>query len=161
MRGWVDMGSGGERVYFQVMTDKELRSIDLWIAEHLFGFSGAVEVARGRSLKGVKDEKDWHWAWRKSPESQYNYTSYVLRDGARLYLGKPFEIYFSPYYTLNPAAAMMVLEKCGEKTVQSECMYVGKIDDEWQVGLAELHTEAVAKTLPLAIALFAKALFSK
>lgn len=68
---------------------------------------------------------------------------------------------FSP--TTDPAAAMAVLEKIVEETeAMPDSIYIGKVGTEFMVGLDGV--EAVAETLPLAIALFArdaKKLFTK
>lgn len=62
-------------------------------------------------------------------------------------------------YTTDPALAMEVLQKCLEKTEQEECIYIGKTGNEFLVGHA-LEIEACAETLPLALAEFAKKLFT-
>lgn len=66
-----------------------------------------------------------------------------------------------PQYTLDPAAAMMVLEKCLEKTEADDLSYIGKVGDEFIVGHEPLKNETIADTLLLAICLFAKKLFEK
>lgn len=67
-----------------------------------------------------------------------------------------------PHYTTDPAAAMQVLQKCSCETTNIEIDF--RDGDTFAVGTyrrAGGIKEAEADTLPLAIALFAKALFSK
>lgn len=119
------------------MNDTELRELDAWIAEHVMGWTI------------FKTTDDWHKAG--SPTSR---TIQVLDQTPH------FDI---PKYTTDPAAAMMVLEKCGsENTI---AIYFGT-DGVWHVEHENIYEDRVdfqakAETLPLAICLFAKQLFSK
>lgn len=70
------------------------------------------------------------------------------------------DIHIWPHYTTDPAAAMIVLEKCLERTKDDPCLYIGKLDSEYLIGSEIIGVEGCSKTLPLAIALFARELFS-
>lgn len=132
------------------MTDKQLRELDAWIAEHVMGW---------KRVEKFVDLSSSHFNVRDDGE--------VLAYGWPENLG----ITFAP--TTDPAAAMAVLEKCAEKAYA--CIQktrpgdstldrvhghynVRKLD---RTGMWEPGIIANAKTLPLAICLFAKKVFAR
>jgi hypothetical protein len=156
------------------MTNKELRELDAWIAEHVIGMLFYWKVAGWTTdMSGF----DWkmvlalppeggigkHWKGcagetRKATDCE---VAIAKHDG-------DFERHFSPY-TTDPAAAMMVLEKCVENSnmpVEIDRKRDSKIG-HWRLetGVMSKGLLAIAphehNTLPLAICLFAKKLFSK
>jgi len=112
-------------------TPEELRELDAWIAEHVMG------LVRHPCWY---THEHWEGVWR-------------VPDGT-----KGFNK-FRP--TTDPAAAMAVLEKCAEvesPVSVATCFEAGT----WSVFVGGHWDEKrSAETLPLAICLFAKALFSK
>lgn len=129
------------------MTTQELRELDEWIAEHVMEYRWWFDVL---ALECMLCRPDETWPERK---------------GFKLHDGKPFGAkdfsdlsLFKP--TTDPAAAMMVLEKCISGAGRSA--FLTKTSDGWIVGFATGKSlSAFAETLPLAICLFAKQLFSK
>jgi hypothetical protein len=121
------------------MTDKELRLYDTWITEHVMGC---------RLVDMLRDLKDF--TFLKSDDS-----------GILLLLPRSKKLIpFSP--TTEPAAAMMVLEKCAEK--HGTQINILKQDGKWvvwQQGFSSYKEDYAAETLPTAIVRFAKQLFSK
>lgn len=140
----------------KTLTEKELRELDAWIAEH------------------SKEYPDYHielnvfclrlLGWKLiRPRSKFGpVLEGVLHGG---------EIYFScPFVTRENDSAMQVLQKCAEKLFDS-CegtnICISKSVDGWIVD--EITTgqdygtliASTAETLPLAICLFAKQIFSK
>jgi hypothetical protein len=132
------------------MSSAELRELDAWIAKHVMGCELEKEIGF-RYNDGTE-------SWGNSPEyTVQKFNKYKSEGIADCLLERPNTYEFQP--STDPAAAMMVLEKCGTKTEPHECMYMGMIDGEWIVGHSAV--EASASTLPLAICLFAKQLFEK
>jgi Phage ABA sandwich domain len=118
------------------MTTTELRKLDAWIAEHVMGW-----------LRVNSNEKLDH-------PQRFN----VLPD--RILIGQNMGhriIEYSP--TTDPAAAMQVLEKCitGNTSIAINHGTTGW----WVTDCDKKKNYAIAETLPLAICLFAKKLFSK
>lgn len=116
------------------MSQTELRELDAWIGVNVFG---KKEISQGDPPPNRGTEDD--------------------------YFVKQF-IHFSrslPHYSTDPAGAIAVLEKCARKVDQisiTQCL------DMWGVCEGNGNNEApvsegTAKTLPLAICLFAKSLF--
>lgn len=117
---------------------RELRELDAWIAEHVMG---------------------WHWLVNSSK------TRFIREfDGDRAAGSEPLWIHWDetlPRPTTDPAAAMLVLEKCMTYSA-NQFIY-------WQRGgnhiVSMQHwngdSSIESDTLPIAICLFAKALFSK
>lgn len=130
------------------MSDVELRSLDAWIAEHVMGYEERQSY-RGSSV--IKGETFWVVAGRAA-------TSPAFKGQHRF-----------PEFSTEPAAAMQVLEKCGDGQLSrggetDMCIrksVSGWIIDEITTGedYGMLKT-ATAATLPLAICLFAKKLFT-
>ena len=120
------------------LTDKELRELDAWIWTHVLG-------------------------WVPFREEEYPHRNgYALGDDT----GEKCLECDMPQCSTDPAAAMQVLEKCavelggeGERACAVEWL---PMEEEWRI--IETDTpdgvRAQAKTLPLAICLFAKELFS-
>jgi len=127
----------------KTLTDKELRELDAWIAEHVFG---------------------WH---RQSFENGYLRQNLLVENKFRADKYRrhgwhnDVEVLDTfPKFSTDPAAAMQVLEKCIEK--EPNGIVCGNLKGQW---CATTHgwggAFCEAETLPLAICLFAKQLFSK
>lgn len=143
------------------MTDKELRALDAWIAEHVMGFRQTFNpddhTTDGATLF-------WH---RKEPgkkEVVLVGRAYAHRGLTREYGKEIFSHSWSTYEpTTDRAAAMEVLEKCAEKIsfANIEIFCTHNAAPKWNIakeGCADLHE---APTLPLAICLFCKAIYEK
>lgn len=125
------------------MTDKELRELrelDAWIAEQVFGW---------HKFKPHRINNAFCTVCRKeSGEAVDHYNAAFVMVSTTL-----------PRYSTDPAAAMLVLEKCAGRvgdTIRYRTLHGGH-------GLSchELPFVVKAATLPLAICIFAKQLFSK
>lgn len=113
-----------------IMSEKELRELDAWIAEHVMGWVRASEIENAREGKSFFAGQTRTWAR----------------------IGKPF----SP--TTDPAAAMQVMERC----IHTDDVVIYKTVNEKYGVRSDITDMAIdAETLPLAICLFAKKLFSK
>lgn len=128
------------------MTNEEMRELDAWIAEHVFG----LELVQEKDLTPFTGLK----------ERQF----FVFQNGVYQY-GSPY--YKKLGYTTDPADAMLVLEKCAEKcgAMTNPCtIEIQHEPDFEEVPWAVSHDRTLmageAKTLPIAIAKFAKALFT-
>lgn len=67
-----------------------------------------------------------------------------------------------PAYSTDPAAAMTVLEKCAERLGNYSVQIIGSPKHGYSItGSGERMEQCFADTLPLAICLFARALFEK
>jgi len=124
------------------MTPTELRELDAWIAEHLFGLKANIRLLG-------------------STETAIGFTTnpYFLEGGHEIEAIKQYCA--APNYTTDPAAAMMVLERCYEKSPQlSFCTC--KSPYGYKFWLPNNYSIALnAETIPLAICQFAKNLFEK
>ena len=126
----------------EAMKGTELRKLDAWIAEHVMGWRLVKDTGKMRK------------------ENDFIVHGYVLRfQGAGLSL-------FSFAPTIDPADAMMVLQKCALKVPGRIHIYPPQGGCEnWMLSDCEAHREnqhsALAKTLPFSICLFAKKLFPK
>jgi hypothetical protein len=134
------------------MTEKEMRELDAWIFEQVIG--GAVALC-SKYCPTCR-------------ESKVSDTGKCLQCGSNLH-------WDFPHYTTEPAAAMMVLEKCAECAVLNghfklPVSIMRRGDLKWVVSENcedvdlenDRHIVVVeADTLPHAIALFARQLFSK
>jgi hypothetical protein len=67
----------------------------------------------------------------------------------------------APPYSTDPAAAMEVLRKCAEKVAVKIRRQVHTVDKRWCVYVDNTDIESFEYTLELAVASFAKKLFSK
>jgi hypothetical protein len=147
------------------MTTTEQRVLDAWIAEHVMGWTWWRFRVLRKSGHGydrwqqlIPPHETWHrnpkWGGIPQPQGEGRY----LENRTDLSIFKP---------TTDPAAAMMVLEKCLSvvgTTVHLErrTRQQGFKKDEFCIWFAGKYGEAIkAETLPLAIVLFAKKLFSK
>ena len=119
------------------MTEKELRKLDAWIAEHVFEWT---DIEFFQPPCDVMEEPNLPF-WRGVQKACLLWQSV-------------------PCFTTDPAAAMMVLEKCFEK-------YYGIVinfepnSKTFVCWYGHPVVGTYAETLPLAICLFAKKLFSK
>jgi len=153
----------------KTLDEKELVELDAWIAEHVFGQA---------QMFGIKKRGYWYLpdahgytnrqseAWRLTLEEA---KKHECPHGGRDERVTVCEI-DTPRYSTNPAAAMQVLEKCLEKAGCDVTFFkstdklghyrVFKIAD---IDLAKTPVVdfVEAQTLPLAIALFTKQLYSK
>lgn len=122
------------------MTNEQLRELDAWIAEKVIGRKSVAKISM------LDDDSTFHY--RKDIGEVF-----VHHAGNNVR-------YFHP--TSDPAAAMMVLEKCIEKT-QVELTTVAS--GEYRIrDLAATRGEyftTFEKSLPLAICLFARELFKE
>lgn len=118
------------------MNEKELRELDAWIAEHVMGWRG-IEWFQPDSPR-LAD---------RQPKGFYR----SVVNGVCVAI---------PAYTTSPADAMMVLERC-QKHGTTLALNLGSSGQYWVSDCDKKARYAVAETLPLAIALFAKKLFSK
>jgi|ERR1035437_1173552 hypothetical protein len=119
------------------MKDKELRELGAWIAEHVMG-------------------------WKIHRRNTAHYVEANKINDIDYFVAAPHD--WSP--TTDPAAAMMVLENCVEKLSSFDvCIWKGATSPFWFCGERENTRDITrfskAETLPLAICLFAKKLFSK
>lgn len=112
------------------MSEQELRELDAWIAEHVMGCKP--------KFKRYASHSDW--------ECECPLFSH----------GKEHLDHGVSDYSTDPAAAMQVLEKC----VADSEGYQIHIDDGYSVSWGKDGCSANGETLPLAIALFAKKLFT-
>lgn len=123
------------------MTDKELRELDAWIAEHVFGWS-RWNFNNGYTAHNYLDQTN-------GQANKYRKHGFV--DGLTL-------LESFPKYTTDPAAAMEVLKKCCEHPYYPFGFAVAfskGFPNPW------VCETATAETLELAICLFSKKLFSK
>lgn len=128
------------------MSEKELRELDAWIAEHVMGWH-KVKTGDNKSLCSVCGngfgERHKHYV----PDFHSSTTGSV------------------PFYHSDPAAAMQVLEKCVNELCeqdQEETVSVGMEVPYFVVEKTNTSKSmrVEASTLPLSICLFAKQLFS-
>ena len=123
------------------MTTQELRELDAWIALNVT-----------KTLRKLSDEEyaaivAWCEEANKDPHPNLELTTPRRYEGSCL------------KYTSDPAAAMEVLEKCA-KQVGNVIEIFGNNKDGWVVSGKNDAWESDADTLPLAICLFAKKLFT-
>lgn len=126
------------------------------------------------SLNAYLAERVLGWTWFKyTPKDSHDYQGCrTLADRPHRFLVKakgdeplaPDAFYNIPRPTTDPAAAMTVLEKCaeGESVSLSRAFHSNEQADLYTVRngcLGDVY--ATAETLPLAICLFAKKIFSK
>lgn len=129
------------------MTAEELklRESEAWLAEHLFGWTD-IELYRPPPEEEDRDGRRFH------PPAFFR----AMRDGFWREV---------PHYSTDPAAALEVLEKCAEKIKARDAVAICQLDgtEGWRVTNANMidsKISAEALALPLAIAKFAKQLFS-
>ena len=139
------------------MNDTELKELDQWIAKHVMG----EKLMFGVKKRGMWYRPDAHGytdrqseAWRLTFDEAKKHE--YLRGSADERV-TVCEI-LTPRYSTEPAAAMQVLEKCGEK-LGGAIVAIQRMDAPYEPGW--VVNGSYAPTLPLAIALFAKQLFSQ
>lgn len=120
------------------MTEHELRELDAWIAEHVMRL---VLCQRAPAILTPN-------------EFVLSIPSKIVR--ARI--GNGSTINFSP--TTDPAASMQVLQKCAERGAWPDFTLLRHTPPQGKWVFEYDGEEIVCDTLPLAIALFAKKLFS-
>lgn len=132
------------------MNEKELRELDAWVGTTLFGYV---------RIKKVPDPTDN----RQISGSLYSPQGITHDCNQESYI---------PSYSNNPSDAMDVLEVCAKKRTESWSEYrpdatliIHAPREEWEnqwivASDAECSIEAKGDTLPLAICLFAKKLFT-
>lgn len=139
------------------MNDKDVLELNTWIAEHVMGVKPAIESA------AMSKDRKGYALWEKPGISREIVKDFCERTPEYDYVEN--KIY--PNYSKNPAAAMQVLEKCAEKLDGFEVsigLHVYKASEPARFMVCSSnHREfqSIAETLPLAICLFAKKLFSK
>jgi len=130
------------------MNDNELRELDAWIAEHVMK---SKPIIQARALN--KDETGMALL-----EDDFVTRGIVKEfcDSHKEYHYKECEVF--PHYTTDPADAMQVLEKCCQN--YGMC---GIVRVAYSKGFVEpwVCEHEKSETLPLAICLFARKLFSK
>lgn len=124
------------------MIEKETSELDVWIAEHVMG-------------------------WKKCKLGQIEAEGQFAAQGSEIFIHDRGNYVKTFHPATDPAAAMMVLEKCAEKVEQNQGVSIVALPACFQVSRAtsvdyepddySLHSES--PTLPLAICLFAKELF--
>ena len=124
----------------------ELRELDAWIAEHVMGWRRVQSAESHRTEEIVsRVEGDglcsFNEPWQPQPGG-------VFFQQWR---------YFIP--TTDPAAAMMVLEKCAKK--QAVNVWYSTVHKQWAAADSGCFHTQYAETLPLAICMFAKKLYGK
>lgn len=139
------------------MTTQELRELDAYIAEHLFGFKWGHFGFVKNGLPDFEREPIY-----LLPPSRFDGSTHSGHgrefprdkvDGWKYRGGNNLV----PLYTTDPAAAMQVLEKCAEKVAILDFITLAKGPDGWLV--ASCLAQAEAETLPLTICKFARELF--
>lgn len=137
--------------------EQELRELDAWIAEHVMGTKNMFGLKKRGfwyrpNAHGYTDRQSEAWQLPFEEAKKHEYPHGGHDDRVTVC---EIEI---PSYTSNPAAAMQVLEKCAEKTTVA----LNQGTTGWFISDCDKKLRfAVAETLPLAICLFAKKLFSK
>lgn len=121
------------------MNHTELLELDAYIAQHVMGWTAALSF-RGLGLGGGQ--------FYKHPDKTIR-----VRDRSATV------VVFAP--STDPAAAMAVLEKCITKTPHTICFGHGDGFCIYLGGQFGRRPTGDAPTLPLAICLFAKQLFSE
>lgn len=123
-----------------------MRELDAWIAEHVMGYRW-YKFSDGVFQLEVPGD------WQKRHGG-------IQVDRPT---GTEIDATSAPKYATDPAAAMQVLEKCCKQTafpisigVKFGGWYCGQFKD-----LAGAASATTSSTLPIAICLFAKKLFSK
>ncbi len=126
------------------MNEKELHELDAWIDGHIFGVKKCHHIHTKRLKNSFLKVQclDCHGAFRDEGGT--------VNNGLRR-------------YTTDPAAAMMVLKKCLARfdNESDDAIMIALVNGKPIVCSNEIQQGREAETLPLAICLFAKQLFSK
>ncbi len=124
----------------RIMTEKQLRELDAWIAEYVFGWSDIKMENAPNEVSSLKPP------FGRSP---VGYSQL-------------------PHFSTFRMDAMLVLERCVQEISWNRIVSIGTTSDgDYFINYSdsEPNSEAFcaceAETLPLAICLFAKQLFSK
>lgn len=148
------------------MTNEEMRELDAWICEHLFGYvftdspDDFTATSEGQFYKHTtKGAQGWRVVASKAYKKQFAPA------------GKPYAHSWSNFQpTTDSKLALEVLKKCAEVYHEVICIYQCPTSNEWEVSANVFHGEGegeprdiimTAPTLELTIALFAKELFRK
>ena len=124
------------------MNDMEMRELDAWIAEYVFGWN-RQRFNNGHVRHNIlvpekfRADKYRKHGWNKGVELIDNF----------------------PHYTTDPAAAMDVLEKCAIKSGYGLTV-IPQSNGMW-FACSNYANEAFGETLNIAICLLAKKLFTK
>lgn len=126
-------------------TETELRSLDCFIAVNLFGWDMTRKGWCASALRDCKENMDVGFP----PES--------------IHLKSCVQPHIVPHYSTNGADAMKVLERCIDRADAVLLAHLNQMTipaaPKFCVNGADINEGA--ETLPLAICLFAKALWSK
>lgn len=131
------------------MTDSEMRELDAWIAEHVFGYRWfAFEGGKGNRFCDLQIP------------STFQERHGGIQCDAPL-VGYERDIGGVPRYSKEARPALEVLEKCFDKVGLIDAHRVKCGEFNFCIGATYVtDSEVEAKTLPLAICLFAKKLFA-
>lgn len=140
------------------MSDTELRELDAWIAEHVMGWT---VKSRTSPHSGSSREHFW-FEPGNDIEPKYRGLTYTMSPSGNV--GGERCAPEIAHYTTDPAAAMWVLEKCCDDAPNA--VEIIHEFNPWEVRTRKSNKpgdflEVHAETLPLAICLFARKLFSK
>lgn len=134
------------------MNEAELRELDAWIAENLFGWAWfervnreGIDIVFRKALFPPDDEKHIRWnliGFAPAKEETQRFSDWDKCGSARGENGFSKEPRGVPYYTTDPAAAMEVLHECWKKDRNATAEFIRNNEPT-----------------PLSIAKFAKALF--
>lgn len=149
--------ASNENKTVETMSEKELRELDAWIAEHVFNYVWARDTAWIRSdfPRGSMFRKGTKCLVEKVCKE----LSWSKLTGGEAFA--PDRYHHVPHYSTNAAAAMMVLEKCLSKVRDLTMAEYEDLESFNGYRVYGRSGEAIAETLPLAICLFAKKLFCK
>lgn len=126
------------------LTPEQHAELNAWIAENVIGL---VSIGQDAEMQERWLPKEIHAVIKRiSYEELSNHFLYEI-----------------PEYATSPADAMEVLEKCAEKVSDAIRYRVNYNRPDGKHGFScfEIPQVVAAETLPLAIVLFAKALFEK
>ena len=126
------------------MTTEEMRELDAWIAEHVFGY-----------IKQNVNYPEAHWNELSLPDLDGNYISEGWVQGWE------FRDVNIPFYSTQASAAMGVLKKCAENLIRG--ITINQNEGKWIIQAQNnyIGNLEMSETLELAICLFAKQLFSQ
>lgn len=150
------------------MNDKEMRELDAWVAEHVMGLPPCYVVIKRGLFYRLGDRG---YTSKMSEAGRYTLEEAKAREWRH-----DEQVTYAPWqcekYTTDPAAAMLVLEKCVARCILSRAeIGIGEYSDldgfqgfkvhAFCFSSQKVEASSVAETLPLAICLFAKKLFQK
>lgn len=135
------------------MNSEQMRELDEWLAEYVFGWHRQRFDNGSTRFNTLVPEK-----FRADKYRKHGWLD-----------GNP-HIQRFPRYTTDPAAALEVLKKCAETFRDVICIYQCLQSDSWDISATVFGGEdeedsreinVSAPTLELAIALFAKQIYSR